>query len=90
MIKLLQEIPASNPASAKAKGWLAAYADYAESVKDLANELSSQSESIILAERLIAETNSLLDETTKEPFRAFYDGFYEAIETVLKKGANSC
>lgn len=65
VVKLLQEIPASNPASAKAKSWLEAYADYAESVKDLANELSSQSESIILAERLITETNSLLDETTK-------------------------
>lgn len=77
VVKLLQEIPASNPASAKAKSWLEAYADYAESVKDLANELSSQSESIILAERLITETNSLLDETTKDPFRIFFMTFYD-------------
>ena len=71
VVKLLQDIPASNPASAKAKGWLEAYADYAESLKDLANELSSQSESIVLAERLISDTNSLLDETTKATFADF-------------------
>jgi len=65
VIRILQEMPQENPASAKAKSWLSEYANYTDSLKDLAKELSAQSEAIVHTHPLIGDANQLLDETAK-------------------------
>jgi len=65
VIRILQDMPSDNPSSPTAKKWLLDYANYTDSLKDLAKELAAQSETIVHTEPLIGDANQLLDETAK-------------------------